>query len=360
MKLWAAVSRVWRWEFWPAWFFYLPLVPWIVVLSVRHRGLNVITAANPTIPLGGLVGESKHEIIASLPAKFAVPSGLIPAGDGSVRDAEHADADARLAVLDGLVTAGVVGFPMALKPNAGERGAGVRFVEDRAAAAAYLRQVTAPVLAQSLDPGPFEAGIFYVLCPKTGRGRIFSITDKVFSVVEGDGRSSVEDLIWQHPRYRMQAGVFLRRLRKRAAMVPAVGERVVLARAGNHSQGTMFLDGSRLWSEELEATIDTMARAAGVRFGRFDVRYSDPDELRAGLGLRAVELNGITSESTNIYDPRRGLLRAYAMLYRQWAILFRIGAAARRSGIRPAGHREMLTAVLSHNRRGSQQSMVSD
>ena len=53
----AAVSRIWRWEFWPAWLFYLPIVVYIVAKSIRRGGLQGfanITAANPGIPHGGL------------------------------------------------------------------------------------------------------------------------------------------------------------------------------------------------------------------------------------------------------------------------------------------------------------------
>jgi hypothetical protein len=41
----------------------------------------------------------------------------------------------------------------------------------------------------------------------------------------------------------------------------------------------------------------------GFYFGRFDVRFNSEDELRKGEGFRIVEANGVTSESTNLYDP---------------------------------------------------------
>jgi membrane protein DedA with SNARE-associated domain len=66
-KLVARVSRLWRWEFWPSWLFYLPVLPWLAYLSLRYRGVLTWTAANPGIPQGGVVGESKHAILAQLP-----------------------------------------------------------------------------------------------------------------------------------------------------------------------------------------------------------------------------------------------------------------------------------------------------
>src|SRR5262249_54174706 len=59
----------WRetcWEFWPAWMAYIPVVPYILVQGIKHRSLTLFTAANPGIPSGGFVGESKSAILANL------------------------------------------------------------------------------------------------------------------------------------------------------------------------------------------------------------------------------------------------------------------------------------------------------
>ena len=55
---------------------------------------------------------------------------------------------------------------------------------------------------------------------------------------------------------------------------------------------------------DLEAAFDCVARHFdGFFVGRFDVRYANPEEFLAGRGFAIVELNGVTSESTNLYDP---------------------------------------------------------
>ena len=167
----------------------------------------------------------------------------------------------------------------------------------------------------------------------------------------GDGRSTLEDLIWRHPRYRLQAGVFLTRHAAERARVPSEGERVQLAIAGNHAQGTTFLDGSALWSPELEARIDDIARGMpGFFIGRFDVRYGDVERFRRGEDLAIVELNGVTSESTHIYDPSFTLLDAWRVLFRQWELIFRIGAANRARGIQPASIGRLLRLSVDHLR----------
>lgn len=341
-RLIAAVSRIWRWEFWPQWLFYAPLVPWVGWLALRHRGLTLPTSSNPAIPHGGFVGESKFAILQHLPKAVIVPSALLEPGT----------VDGRTERLRAVCAQRGWELPLVLKPDAAQRGAGVKLLRRWKDAEPYLAEHPGPVLVQTYDPGPLEAGLFYYRYPgSTESGRIFSVTDKVFPFVVGDGVSSLEALIWSDRRLRMQAAVFLERLGERAHSVPAAGERVVLATAGNHCQGTLFRDGGRLITPPLERAIDEIARGfEGFYFGRFDVRYSSEDELRAGRGFRIVELNGATSESTNIYDPSWSLLRAHATLFAQWRILFEIGAANRDRGVRPTPVRVLVRETLAYYR----------
>ena len=60
------VKRIIRWEFWPAWAVYAPVIPYLVYLAFRYRSLTVFALANPGIRTGGLVGESKSEILEHL------------------------------------------------------------------------------------------------------------------------------------------------------------------------------------------------------------------------------------------------------------------------------------------------------
>jgi hypothetical protein len=217
-----------------------------------------------------------------------------------------------------------------------------------------------PLLAQHYHPGPYEAGIFYYRIPTEPRGHIFSITDKRFPVLIGDGVHTIRELVWRHPRFRMQSATFFARHHEKLHRVLAAGEELHLARAGNHCQGTMFRDGNHLITPQLEMKIDSIAqRGGGFFFGRFDVRYSDVAAFKSGQDLAVVELNGVTSESTNLYDPSWSLLRAYRTLFRQWNCLFAIAAAARRQGAQPSRWRDLATEILLFLR-ASNVSALSD
>jgi hypothetical protein len=162
------------------------------------------------------------------------------------------------------------------------------------------------------------------------------------------------------PRFRVQAETFLTRHAADRRRVLAAGERFQLAVAGNHCQGTLFRDGARFITPKVEATVDRLARSMpGFHFGRFDVRYCDVEAFTRGEDLHVVELNGVTSESTNLYDPSHSLMRAYAILLRQWSLLFRIGAMNRGRGVRPSTLRELLGETVRFYA-GPRASVLSD
>jgi hypothetical protein len=212
----------------------------------------------------------------------------------------------------------------------------VKVIRSREQAAVYLEQTNAPLLLQRYAAGPNEVGIFYYRFPHEPRGRIFAITEKIFPAITGDGRSTIEDLVWQDGRARFIAEKYLRRLGHRHCEVLPAGQSVRLVETGNHAQGCIFQNGSRHWSQELERRIDAISqRLHGFFIGRYDIRYSSEAELRAGHGFQIIELNGAASEATSIYDARNSLFAAYRTLFRQWALVFAIGAANRQRGESP-------------------------
>jgi len=338
-RLVCSISRVWRWEFWPMWLFYAPVAVWIACLSIRHRGIRPISAANPGIADGGIVGESKHDILSRLPLEWTIPSVRIASGarDERVWQFVHQ-----------LANRGWT-FPLVFKPDMGQRGAGVKVVRNLTEAGDYLGRESSAVLVQPYHNGPFEAGVFYYRYPGWSRGRILSITDKHFPFVVGDGRSTLEELIWAHERLRMQAATFLLRHADRKDFVLPAGESFQLAVAGNHVQGTLFRDGRHLITSELEERIDTIAQSyKGFFVGRFDIRYTDPERFKAGEDLAIVELNGATAESTNIYDPAGSLFAAYRQLFRQWSLVFAIGKANLQNGARSSGLLRVFELLRAH------------
>ncbi len=74
----------------------------------------------------------------------------------------------------------------------------------------------------------------------------------------------------------------------------------------------------------------------GFFIGRYDIRYGHDGDILAGENFKILELNGAASEATSIYDSRNSIFQAYATLFRQWDLVFAIGAANRALGHQPA------------------------
>src|SRR4030095_21353 len=58
--------RLTHWEFWPLWFFYPPVVLYVIYLGIKYRSLTLFTCVNPAIEESGFVGESKFAILSGL------------------------------------------------------------------------------------------------------------------------------------------------------------------------------------------------------------------------------------------------------------------------------------------------------
>jgi hypothetical protein len=331
-RLLGALRRRLEWEFWPWWLVYLPVYPWIAWLAVRHRSLTLFTAANPGIEAGGFVGESKAEILGALDPRWVARFRKIRADE---------PAAARLTAACSFLAGENLSFPVVVKPDVGQRGSGFTIVRTPDQLEEALRAATHDLLIQEFVGG-VEMGIFYVRRPSENRGHIFSLTRKQLLRLTGDGVSTVEQLILRDERAMRLAPIHLDKMAAQLESVPPAGAEIPLVEMGVHCRGALFLDGSSLVTPELEAAIDEISRSfEGFFFGRYDLRAPSEAAIRRGEGLKVLELNGVTSEATHIYDPANSWFDAARVLRRQWQLAFEIGAENREIGVRPVGLRTL-------------------
>jgi len=347
-----AFARCLQWEFWPAAIFYFPIAIWYVLLALRHRSATLPTCANPGMFTGGIIGESKIATLLDLERSspdWVAAGFLIPVGP----------IDERMSTLTAGMAARQLDYPIVLKPDVGQRGSGFRLIRSAETAVQCLLHADEPMIAQEYLPGPHEAGVFYYRFPEQEHGRIFSITQKVFPCLTGDGQRSLEALILADPRARLMAGVYLQRHAAQRARIPAAGEMVRLVEAGNHAQGCIFEDGKDAITPELEARMDVISRGLeGFFIGRYDVRFADSAAFARGEGFKILELNGAASESTNAYAASHSLFKAYAVLFEQWRLVFAIGAANRKRGHRPTSWKILLTEWRAYRKCSSRRSIA--
>lgn len=337
-----------RWEFWPLWRVYPPVVLHALRLAVRHRSLTVFTACNPGIPHGGVVGESKRDIYARLGGERnpRVPDTLLLEAGWPM--------ERRLAEAARWRAARGIGWPVVLKPDAGQRGQGVIVARAEEALEAAISGANCDTLLQRWVPG-VEYGLFYVRRRGMARGELFSITEKRPLDVVGDGVSTLERLILADERAVCMAPLHLAKHAARLAEVPAAGERVRLVEIGTHSQGSVFLDAAHVRTEALVEAVDALSRGfeGGFCFGRYDVRAPSLEALQRG-DFTIIECNGVTSEAVHVYDPKTPLREGIRVLCEQWTLAFEIGAANAAEGAPVATVREILAAWWTFRRTARQ------
>jgi hypothetical protein len=239
-----------------------------------------------------------------------------------------------------------LGYPIVLKPDRGQRGSGVAIIRSDAEMQACFEKTDADTIIQEYVPG-YEFGVFYLRKPNQKAGCIFSMTDKRFPIVTGDGKRTLEELILADGRAVCMAPFYLNLHRNALFDVPEAGEKIQLVELGTHCRGAMFLDGSNLKTPELEAVIDRISQTfPGFYFGRYDIRTSSIDDFKQGKNFKIIELNGVTSEATSIYDPKNSLISAYRILMRQWWLAFEIGAQNRQRGLQPVSLARLLRLLI--------------
>jgi hypothetical protein len=337
---WIDLQRL-RWpEFWPAWLFYTPVLLHYAWLSLRFRSALLPTLCDPGIEHGGFINESKDAIFRLLPSKHPALLAWQLHQPGSAPQAGR--------------------FPLIAKPDAGQRGSGVRLLRSQAELDAYASAADYRFLTQEHCAYPLEAGVFYVRRPGEAEGRIFSLTEKRFPELVGDGQRSLARLILDAPRDRYMARVLFERHAARLQEVLPKGERLRLVESGNHCQGSVFLNGRRLAGEGLRRELDAIARAMpGFYIGRFDLRYQDEAAFVEGRGFKIIEVNGATSEATHIYDPATPLREVYATLFEQWRLVFEIGAENRRRGQRASKASDLCRSFLEYRRSSRRHPVAS-
>jgi membrane protein DedA with SNARE-associated domain len=336
--------RLMRWEFWPLWFFYPPIILYILYLGLKHRSLTLFTAANPAIPESGFVGESKAAILEGL----AGADGFVAR---HILIQKKTPVEARRQQAREFMRAHNLKFPIVIKPDKGQRGAGVSFVHTEQRLEEYLANIAFDVIVQEYVEGS-EFGIFYVRYPNSETGFIYSITDKRLISVTGDGKRTLEKLILADDRAVCMARFHLQKHKSDLYKIPARGEEVKLVDIGTHCRGAMFLNGAFIHTPALEARLDAISKSfKGFYFGRYDIRTPSIADIKNGIGFKVVELNGVTSEAAHIYDPKNSLVYGYRVLMKQWRMAFEIGEQNLAAGVKPASVARLLSLLCKQDER---------
>jgi hypothetical protein len=310
-----------RWEQWNFFALYLPLFPVWCWYCIKSRSFWFFSSSNPTITFGGFEGEGKKEMYDQLPQGWFpkthyVQPGAVP---GVVKQA--------------LCDAGFA-LPFVVKPDVGMKGILFRKIEHWQQFGQYHERMPVTYLVQELVDYPIELSVFYYRYPGAAKGTISGCIQKELLLVVGNGHSSLQELICQHPRALLRFEEMQHRHGEQFDWVVPEGHRFYLSYAGNHNRGARFIDLMHQVDDALLSFFDQLSHRTSFYYGRYDLKCLSLQSLKEGRSFSILEFNGCGAEPNHIYDAGLSVWQAYRILLSHWKALYQISAANHRKGHR--------------------------
>lgn len=303
-----------HWEYWPSFMFYVPNVPLAVYLALKAKNLVFYSAVNPGMYNSGNGMESKFDTLKLIP-KHLRPKSVLVVENMPFTDVKN------------LLIQQEIAYPLIAKPDIGFRGLLVKKIDNEQQLKAYLNRYSIKIIIQEYIDLPNECGIFYYRLPNQQKGCITSITLKEFLKVKGDGVHSIRELISKDKRATLYTDLLKGLHGDALESVLSKNDFYILNTIGNHCKGTRFVDGNRLITRQLENSLDQINKQIdGWYYGRIDIKYTDFADIEAGKDFNILEINGIISEPTHIYDATsQNYFKAVKTIANHWKIIYKIG-----------------------------------
>ncbi len=225
-------------------------------------------------------------------------------------------------------------LPFVVKPDVGMKGILFRKIEQWQQWELYHRQVPVTYLVQELVTYPVELSLFYYRYPDREKGVISGCIEKELLQVRGDGRSTLQALIAQHPRASLRLPEMRHRHGAYFDRVVPEGSSYFLSYAGNHNRGARFIDLMREVDDKLLDFFDALSRHTSFFYGRYDIKCLSLQALKEGHSFSILEFNGCGAEPNHIYDAGLSVFQAYRILLDHWKALYHISAFNHQKGHR--------------------------
>ncbi len=304
-------------EHWPWWMLVAPFWPFWIWYGIRLRNLTWFTAVNPGIEDGGFMGESKKAIQGIIPLELQPKTFYVDEENVFEKVKQNID----------------LPYPYIAKPDVGGRGRKIAIIKNEGDLESYNDTVGEEYMLQEMIEAPLELGVFFVKIPNAPKGFVTSVTSKGFLQVVGDGVSSIRELMKKNARAEMQVdriSAFID-LNK----IPSKDETVLLEQIGNHSLGTKFINESHRINDRLHQVFNEIVnRIDGFYYGRFDLRVTNWEDLYSGKNISILELNGLTSDVTHVFDPTFPTKDVFKVQYAHIKKAYRIAKQNLKAGTR--------------------------
>lgn len=293
-----------HWEYWPQVLVDGPIFPLYCYYALKARAFGFFVTANPHDGELKSLAESKIKIYNLIPKQY-YPRTIYtePKEDFNT-------------IIEQLKNA-QISYPLITKPDIGQRGIGVKKIYTEIELLEQHQTAKHPYLIQQLVHYNNEIGLFWVRFPDEPKGKLTGIVYKEFLHVKGNGKQTLEELIYSDARTYYQLDYLKKTFIATWDSVIPKDKIIELVPFGNHVRGSKFLDFSQKITPVLEATFnDVCLQIKGYNFGRMDIRFDNWKDLEQGKNFVIIETNGAGSEPTHIYDPRHSVFFAWKEIIR--------------------------------------------
>jgi hypothetical protein len=320
MRIQKIFQRLAKWELWNFYVLYFPIAPAWFWYTLRSWSFWYFSSSNPSITFGGFEGEGKKEMYDQLPPRL-VPRTIYIMHDWAYEEVKKKIAEAGFA------------YPFIVKPDVGMKGILFRKIDNEEQMIKYHERIPVEYIVQDLVDLPVEVSVFYYRHPAEQKGVVSGFIHKELLQVKGDGRSTLQELIQDHPRAKHRMEEMRHRHGHRFNRVTPTGEVFYLSYAGNHNRGAHFTNLHMEIDEDLHRVFDELSHYTDKFFyGRYDIKTSSIEDLKQGKNFLILEFNGCGAEPNHIYDCGMSIWKAYRVLLHHWKMLYRISRYNHRNG----------------------------
>ncbi len=298
-------------------------------------GIKTLAKANYALDHGEIGIGSKLESQLAFDQSAFLPSALVRAESSNSEKEQQISAFAK-----------EHGFPLILKSDVGCVGKGVAKLGSQQDIDEKAPLLLGNFILQKFTPFPYEAGVFYTRLH--GKAKITGINKKHFPTVIGNGVDDLATLARKHKRFTDHWNAFLQE-HDLSEVLPE-GQEKRLSFIGSHTLGCKFTDDGYLHTPELEAAIFKLFESQpGFNFGRVDVKAASEEALKRGEFV-VIEVNGVASLPTHMFDPKFKLLEAYKIFLAHGKLLAQIAHENRHQEMDLLSYRKAIKRVGDNQR----------
>jgi hypothetical protein len=308
-----------NWELWPFFLRYILISPVWVWYCIRSGSPWFFTSSNPNITFGGFDGEDKREMYDLLPEGTYPKTLYVQPGIPFTR-------------LQEMICEKQFAFPFIVKPDVGMKGLLFRKIDNEKELMAYHSMMPFDYLVQDLVTFPLEVSVFYYRYPAEKKGVITGFIQKELMVVQGNGKSTLWELLLEHPKAKHRLEEMRIKHEQNLQQVIPAGERYILTYAANLNRGAQFTNLHKLIDEPLLEVFDNLSHHTGFFYGRYDIKCESVDDLKLGMNYAILEFNGSGAEPNHVYHSGFSLIRANKVFLMHWKALYEISKYNHRHG----------------------------